>query len=165
MNGTTISTLSKSEFNTLTSDLDDTKLMITAEEQSPSAHAYQKENYLICNNNLYKVISAIEICDTLLSDTNIEQVTVEEGLEATVGGVITPPTLTSATSFVYDGTSKSLSFSRYDEDSMVMGGESEIWGGQYAAAIALKNVNNTWSDINDAKLKNNIIYYNSKVSF
>lgn len=43
--------------------------MITVEEVSPSTHAYQRGNYLIYNNNLYKVISAIAINDTLTIST------------------------------------------------------------------------------------------------
>lgn len=155
MNGTIIPTLSRNNFNQLLESQKDTKKMITSEEVSPSAHVYQRGNYLIYNNQLYKVTAAISIGDTLSTSTNLEAVNVGEELKATAGGgsagseVITPPTLTSATSFVYDGTSKSLSFSGYDEDTMIMDTEAETNAGHYVVTVALKNGNNTWSDTDD----------------
>ena len=157
MNGTTISTLSRNNFNQLLESQEDTKRMITVEETNPSTHVYQQGNYLIYNNQLYKVTAAINIGDTLSTLTNISLVNVGEELKATAGGdpggeVITPPVMTSST-FTYDGTSKSPTFSGFDEETMISANNSETQGGSYKAAIALMNGNNTWSDTNDNQIK------------
>ena len=154
MDGTTISTLSRINFNQLLESQEDTKKMITFEEQNPSAHAYQKGNYIIYNNNLYKVTAAIAIGDTLSTSTNLEVVNVGEELKATSGGgsaggeVITPPALITS-SFIYDRTEKQITFSGFDEDTMLVFWDKATSGGNYTATVVLKNYNNTWSDTND----------------
>ena len=156
MNGTTISTFSRNEFNQLLNSQEDTKSMITAEEQSPSAHTYQKGNYLIFNNQLYKVTSAIEIGDTLSTSTNIILTNTGHELKATAGSgsggegeVITPPTV-DVSGPVYNNTPRSPMFTGFDEDTMIVGQDPAITVGSYRASVALKNANNIWSDTNDS---------------
>ena len=157
MNGTTISTLSRKNFNQLLESQEDTKNMIASEEVSPSVHTYQVGNYLIYNNDFYKVIATIRVGDILSTATNISLVNIGEELKVTAGGsgegsegaIITPPTLTSSNTFTYDGTTKILTFSGIDTDTMIINKLPKSNAGQYAVAIALKNENDTWSDTND----------------
>ena len=154
MNGTIISNITRSDLDLITTNLDNTKQMITSEETNPSSHAYQQGNYLIYNNNLYKVISAIEIGDTLTVGTNISLVNVGEELKATAGSsggggeTISAPSLVTNI-FTYDGTSKSPIFTGFDEDTMIYGNNIETNAGQYAMSVALMNGNNVWSDTDD----------------
>lgn len=70
-----------------------------------------------------------------------------------IKGFLEIPTVTGETTFTYDGTAKSISFSGIDEDLMVVSGAEETNAGNYTAIVSLKNsAQYFWDDLtNDPK--------------
>ena len=124
--------------------------MITVEEQNPSTHAYQRGNYLIYNNNLYKVTAAINIGDTLISDTNIEQVNVGEELKATSGGsrasTIEVPSVSIGT-YIYNGQAQGPTVSDVDTTNVTLSDTTAVNAGTYQLVASLNDPEGqVWND-------------------
>jgi len=137
----------------LSNELDGLENNIAPTEVSPAESDHAVGSYLFYNGNYYQVTNAIEIGDTLIEDTNIEQTTVSDQLGKGGGGliVVAIPSVSVGT-YTYNGTAQGPTIAGVDTAHVVVSGDqSATDAGEYTVTFSLANTSEmVWADLTSA---------------
>lgn len=124
--------------------------LIAPTEVSPSTAAYEIDDYLIFDNNFWKVISAISVGDNLVEGTNIEMTTVGKELQNRGGGgidIVQIPTVIIE-EYTYNGSEQGPTITGLDATKVNVTDATATDPGTYTMVLSLKDPTTmVWSDL------------------